>query len=842
MRRRGGFHLSKVNAGPLLFGLALVILVILGPNSKATIDASQLGPGASPNQRLGITAVGLLLIAWGVLTGFEPVKALWSGRGFLGAQPGLPAQLVQRPDRAKSITRALRQRPRSMAVVGIGGAGKSTLAAQACGQWRVRRRFKHGVTWLAAGPDAQPVALLTLLASRLGLAENSFTDVLGGRDALSAALRGKRVLIAVDNVWDRAPLDAMLGLGNDCTVLFTTRKRELASTIRAERVQVDELTQAQALALLGRWTKLPVTDLPPEARQLCTRVGNLALGVAMAGAMVARDHTFADVLTLIEQDLARVRADLDPEYQYATLRSAIEAGISILPADQRRHYEQLAVFASRGLFDRNAAQALWQPELTSADVGDLLADLTGWSLLSKAGGDWYTAHDLQYEVLKRRISVQDLAAAHGELVDGYKLRYPAGWASSITDPYIARALASHLHDAGRAEELYDLLTNTAWILARVHRGQVNDLVADYNGYASVSLTRHIGKALQLSAPVLAADPNEAIPQLVGRLAGSSAIGAGGWLSGLQLARNSGPTLTALTPALVPGFFRTEPETGQILSVAARDQIGIFTGGLDGRLLLWAPETGDLIGEIGSSSDPIVSLAVFEYGSRVLASSLGGALRIYRLSGTGRTEVTSSGPTVRSLVVLQNKIAVGCGDDQTLRAWDLKSLDEVRRMRIKTAVDMLAVAVFGPIILCACGDGTLRQWDLNSGKRGWTLSGHSGRVRCVAATEDGRRAVSGGDDGNLRLWDPRNGAVGKALQAHVGPVTSIAISDDGRWVVTAGADKSVRIWDMQSLREIAAWHGDHRIVGCVALPRSPIQVVVGQDRGRPYRLELRENPT
>lgn len=835
-RRWGGIHLSGMNSSLLLSGLAVIVLTILGP--KTTIEGTQLGPGASSTQRLILAALGLLLIALAVLTGLEPVKALWTGRGFLGAQPGLPAQLVQRADLAKSIARALRQRPRSVAVVGIGGAGKSTLAAQACGQWRVRRRFKHGVTWLPAGPDAEPVALLTLLASRLGLVDISFTNVLGGRDALSTALQGKRVLIAVDNVWDRAPLDAVLGLGNDCTVLFTTRKRELALTIRAERVQVDELTKTQAMALLSRWTKVSVADLPAEARQVCKRVGNLALGVAMAGAMVARDRTFADVLTLIRQDLARVRAQLDPEYQYATLRSAIEAGISILPNDQQRHYEQLAVFANHGLFDRNAAQALWQPELSDADVADLLADLTGWSLLSKAGGDWYTAHDLQYEVLKRRISVKDLAAAHGKLVDGFKVRYTAGWASSATDPYIGKALASHLHGAGRAGELYDLLTNIRWILARVKCGQVNDLLADYS-YATDSLTRHIGKALQLSAPVLAADPSEAIPQLAGRLTGSPAVGASRWLAELQLIRDPDPVLTALTPALVSGFSRIEPETGKILSVAAKDGVGMFTGGADGRLLLWAPETGDMTREIGNSSDPIVSLVVFEYGSRVLTSSVGGALQVHRLSGTGRTDVTVFGPTVRSLAVLHNSVAVGYGDDQTLRAWDLKSVREVRRLN--TAIDVCAMAVTGPLVLCACEDGTLREWDLNSGKRGWTLSGHSGPVRCVAVTDDARRAVTGGEDGMLRLWQPLQGAVGHALKGHVGPITSIAISVNGRWVITAGADKSVRIWDLRSLREISRWHGDHPIVGCVALPRSPLQVVVGQERGRPYRLELRDAP-
>ena len=152
-----------------------------------------------------------------------------------------------------------------------------------------------------------------------------------------------------------------------------------------------------------------------------------------------------------------------------------------------------------------------------------------------------------------------------------------------------------------------------------------------------------------------------------------------------------------------------------------------------------------------------------------------------------------------------------------------------------------MAVTGPLVLCACEDGTLREWDLNSGKRGWTLSGHSGPVRCVAVTDDARRAVTGGEDGMLRLWQPLQGAVGHALKGHVGPITSIAISVNGRSVITAGADKSVRIWDLRSLREISRWHGDHPIVGCVALPRSPLQVVVGQERGRPYRLELRDAP-
>ena len=148
----------------------------------------------------------------------------------------------------------------------------------------------------------------------------------------------------------------------------------------------------------------------------------------MAGAMVARGRSFADVLALIEQDLGRVHADLDPEYRYRNLLAAIEAGISIARAAQHQ-YARLAVFAGRGTFPREAAGALWRPELADAEVGDLLAELVGRSLLTAAGGGWYTAHDLQYDVLGRLLDGARLAAAQTRLVEGYRARYPAGWAS-----------------------------------------------------------------------------------------------------------------------------------------------------------------------------------------------------------------------------------------------------------------------------------------------------------------------------------------------------------------------------------------------------------------------------
>ena len=720
MRRSGGVRLSKVNTTLLVFGLALLIGAVVGP--RADVSGTQIGPGASGWQRAVVLAVGLIAIVWAVLATRGPVGTLWTGGGFLGVPPRLPTRLVERPDLSAAITRAMQVGHGPLALVGIGGAGKSTLAARACADRRVRRRFREGITWLeAAGPGQDPVALLADLGRRLGLLDTAagFATVGQGRDQLAAALQGKRVLIAVDNVWDRGPLDALAGLAPTCTVVFTTRLAELATTVNATQIRVDELTQEQALELLGRWTGRASAALPDTAGALCTRVGNLALGVAMTGAMVAGGRSITDVLALIEQDLTRVRTDLDPAYPYRTLFSAIEAGIADLPDNDQRRYAELAVFAGRGPFSRAAAQALWQPGLSDAEVGDLLAELTGRSLLMVAGEGWYVAHDLQYDVLARRIGPSGLAAAHARLLEGYRIRYPERWAGSAADPYLARTLAGHLRDADLGDELRSLLTDTAWIQARLTHGQLPDMIPDYR-HASDPLTRQILRALRLSAPALAADPTQVRGQLAGRLLGHPDPDIVAWVDGLISHGGPGSWLTPLTPSSLTS---TANPIRQILP--------------------------------GHTGEAVYSVAVTPDGARAVSGGKDGSVRVWDLAA-GRELATLTGhscPLLSVAVTRDGNIVVSGGDDGSVRVWDLAAGGALATLTGHTdAAWSVTVTADGTRAVSGGRDESVRVWDLAAGRELATLTGHSGEVLSVAVTPDGTQAVSGGRDGSVRVWD------------------------------------------------------------------------------------------
>jgi serine/threonine protein kinase/WD40 repeat protein len=88
-----------------------------------------------------------------------------------------------------------------------------------------------------------------------------------------------------------------------------------------------------------------------------------------------------------------------------------------------------------------------------------------------------------------------------------------------------------------------------------------------------------------------------------------------------------------------------------------------------------------------------------------------------------------------------------------------------------------------------------------------LRGHVGRVNSVAVSEDGQRALSGGQDGTVRLWDLATGAMLRR-EVHDGPVFAVALSPDGRIGVSGSRDKTVGLWDLN----LDHTGGIHRLEG------------------------------
>jgi WD40 repeat protein len=109
-----------------------------------------------------------------------------------------------------------------------------------------------------------------------------------------------------------------------------------------------------------------------------------------------------------------------------------------------------------------------------------------------------------------------------------------------------------------------------------------------------------------------------------------------------------------------------------------------------------------------------------------------------------------------------------------------------------AIVRVAFAPDGKSGISADNAGTIRVWDLDSGKEELKMD-HRSAVNDLAISPDGRRALSAGDDGRVKLWDLRTGKLVYIFDGHVSGVLGVGFSSDGRRALSSDKVCCVRLW-------------------------------------------------
>jgi WD40 repeat protein len=192
--------------------------------------------------------------------------------------------------------------------------------------------------------------------------------------------------------------------------------------------------------------------------------------------------------------------------------------------------------------------------------------------------------------------------------------------------------------------------------------------------------------------------------------------------------------------------------------------------------------------------------------------------------------------------------ITCSGDGSLRVWNVKSGKQIGEdWRVeqdwsdrdweKEGVHSIALSPDERKVGSGSGDGVVRLWDIDTGKVIAKWTGHTRRVRSVCWSQDDRRLLSGSFDGTARQWDVESGeTILKPIETgHTNVFAVIYSPADTTLIATGGFDDSrngepmespVKIWDTKTGKLVAALKGHTWTVNCLAWTKDGKTLISG----------------
>ncbi|WP_410633762.1 AfsR/SARP family transcriptional regulator [Amycolatopsis sp. cmx-4-83] len=312
-------------------------------------------------------------------------------------------------------------------VTGAPGAGKSTVVVR----WahRVAGRYPQGAVLLDLRGDDQTVGMaaadvVETLLELLDVAVDQIVSPVARAARLTRLLRGRRMLVVLDNVARTEQVASLLPVLAECTVVVVTRQR-LSTLLAAHTipvVTVGRLSDEAAHALLRRRVGLRALQDTEGAARLV----RLCQGHALALTLVANRAAARAGMRLVTLAEALRDADMlldlgdDGDWPGRSLRSAFTLSFQSLGAAEQR------VFALVGLHPgiEMASDAIAAADGRSPSVVRRSLDVLVAAHLIEHPGDMdrYRMLDL-LQLFARSLAAQlpDLVAARRRMLEFYLL-------------------------------------------------------------------------------------------------------------------------------------------------------------------------------------------------------------------------------------------------------------------------------------------------------------------------------------------------------------------------------------------------------------------------------------
>lgn len=242
---------------------------------------------------------------------------------------------------------------------------------------------------------------------------------------------------------------------------------------------------------------------------------------------------------------------------------------------------------------------------------------------------------------------------------------------------------------------------------------------------------------------------------------------------------------------------------------SQDEKLLASSGLDHALRVWSVESGERLFTIQGHTDNLYGMTFSEDGQLLASSSFDGTVRVWDLqNGHPLHTLREHADAVNALAFTPDgAILAGGGGERLICLWDLRNGQVIRTLPGHAReIECLAFSAGGELLVSGAHDGTISLWDVARGQQVRTFQGHTQIVRTVALHADGHLLASGGADRLVRLWELHSGQLLHTLFGHTNEVEALSFSPDGHLLASGAKDNIAQQWDIRTGRALDSLKG------------------------------------
>lgn len=451
----------------------------------------------------------------------------------------LPSNFVPRDDISSRVVEALAsaRTDRVVALTGLGGIGKTTIALAVAHSPRIRGQFSDGVLWASVGTEPTFLPILQEWLSFFVDNASSFSSAKLASAQLKTVLRNRKALIVIDDIWSSEALDLLNVGGELCGSLITTRDTRAVSHLTAELIDVAELDALSAEQLiLRRIAGVPITIDPLLLKELCRLLGYLPLGLNLSASILLEGMPLEMLTAELRKEIGRLKAiDLAETTRTRSVDASLNLSLERILPDEFQRLLLLSTLKAQELLDVQVASIMFDASEFVAQK--TLSYLASKSLLSRSTEQTFKMHDLVRDKCRTILlgadsfrpqgfsptTFKDLAALESWPRHCYVQRRhkSAGWRDLNAKGYTRRQLFYHLSRAHDLGSMLEVLTedqpdvaaapSNAWLAAHERAGGQAQFIVDNE--TTLSLARTILTAAMATSGTISENARQALSAL-----------------------------------------------------------------------------------------------------------------------------------------------------------------------------------------------------------------------------------------------------------------------------------------------------------------------------------------